>query len=59
MLRRRYILGMKDAEIAEDLGYRASGISKLVLRCMAALLREITREPDSESESSRDGGSPP
>ena len=45
LLRMRYVLGLTDTEIAEEQGYHSSSVSRLVLRCIAALLRVMTRNP--------------
>jgi len=42
LLRLRYGLGFKPAEVADRLGYRASSIRKVASRCLAALNRQLT-----------------
>lgn len=42
LLRLRYGLGYKPAEVAERMGYRASSIRKITSRCLAALTRQLT-----------------
>ncbi len=42
LLRLRYGLGYKPAEVADRLGYRASSIRKIASRCLAALNRHLT-----------------
>jgi RNA polymerase sigma factor (sigma-70 family) len=41
LLRLRYGLGYKPAEVADRLGYRASSIRKVASRCLAALNRQL------------------
>lgn len=41
LLRLRYGLGYKPAEVADKLGYRASSIRKVASRCLAALNRQL------------------
>jgi RNA polymerase sigma-70 factor (ECF subfamily) len=41
LLRLRYGLGYKPAEVADQLGYRASSIRKVASRCLAALNRQL------------------
>ena len=42
LLRLRYGLGYKPAEVAERMGYQASSIRKITSRCLAALTRQLT-----------------
>lgn len=42
LLRLRYGLGYKPAEVADRMGYRASSIRKVASRCLAALNRQLT-----------------
>ncbi|MEM9292497.1 MAG: sigma-70 family RNA polymerase sigma factor [Acidobacteriota bacterium] len=42
ILRMRYSLGLKPAEIAAELGYAQSSVRKVANRCLAALIRELT-----------------
>lgn len=42
LLRLRYGLGYKPAEVAEAMGYQASSIRKITSRCLAALTRQLT-----------------
>ena len=42
LLRLRYGLGYKPAEVADELGYRASSIRKVASRCLAALNRHLS-----------------
>ncbi|HRC87526.1 MAG TPA: sigma-70 family RNA polymerase sigma factor, partial [Thermoanaerobaculia bacterium] len=42
LLRLRYGLGFKPAEVADQLGYRASSIRKVASRCLAALNRHLS-----------------
>lgn len=41
LLRLRYGLGYKPAEVAERMGYQASSIRKITTRCLAALTRQL------------------
>lgn len=41
ILRLRYGLGYKPAEVAEELGYKSSSIRKVTNRCLAALTRQL------------------
>lgn len=41
LLRLRYGMGYKPAEVADQLGYRASSIRKVASRCLAALNRHL------------------
>lgn len=41
LLRLRYGLGFKPAEVADQLGYRASSIRKVASRCLAALNKQL------------------
>ncbi len=41
LLRLRYGLGYKPAEVADRMGYRASSIRKVASRCLAALTRQL------------------
>lgn len=45
ILRLRYGLGYEGDEVAERLGYRASSIRKVTLRCLSALTHRITGSP--------------
>lgn len=42
LLRLRYGLGLKPAEIARHMGYQPSSVRKVTHRCLASLLRELT-----------------
>lgn len=42
LLRLRYGLGYKPAEVAERMGYQASSIRKITSRCLAALTKQLT-----------------
>jgi RNA polymerase sigma factor (sigma-70 family) len=42
LLRLRYGLGYKPAEVAARMGYQASSIRKITSRCLAALTRQLT-----------------
>jgi RNA polymerase sigma-70 factor (ECF subfamily) len=41
LLRLRYRLGLEPAELAQELGYQRTSISKMTTRCLAALNREM------------------
>jgi RNA polymerase sigma factor (sigma-70 family) len=41
LLKLRFRMGYEPPEVARELGYRASSIGKLTLRCLAALSREL------------------
>lgn len=62
ILRLRYSLGYKPAEIAEELGYQPSSVSKITSRCMAGLLKQMVRSgycapPEKESDDTSELGS--
>ncbi|MGD2116493.1 MAG: sigma-70 family RNA polymerase sigma factor [Acidobacteriota bacterium] len=42
LLRLRYGLGYKPAEVAERMGYQASSIRKITSRCLSALTKQLT-----------------
>lgn len=58
LLRLRYGLGYKPAEVADRMGYRASSIRKVASRCLAALNRQLVATgffPPAPEEPARPG----
>jgi RNA polymerase sigma factor (sigma-70 family) len=58
LLRLRYGLGYKPAEVADRMGYRASSIRKVASRCLAALTRQLIAVGYLEQKSPEDAVRP-
>ncbi|MDX1502822.1 MAG: sigma-70 family RNA polymerase sigma factor [Thermoanaerobaculia bacterium] len=55
LLRLRYRVGYEPHEAARELGYKSSGIYKILERCLAALTRQLVRSGLIEEPGASDG----